>query len=407
MLVSVLPVLVLAAAVNGQAAPTAKPCCFNSQFTAVTATNVGKNVDGKETAQQILSTVVYDFTNKKMLMGMNISDLGTNQDTYYTVFQDNNAHQQYVTLADGSCFIQPWNEPMESPCIPDDAVFQGELTMNSGNGSLVKANAWRYLQRGADIRMVVSQDTCTPLIRSLAGPQYGENQLQTVMYFNVQPTVDPALLKAPTGCKPQPTLGKQCCASRQFTGSVQLTVAKKLNGTGHVSKGTERYVYDADAQMIYTDSDTTLDTGARQKYRILQNYKTMKMNVMGEGFCFVQDFNDTMLPPCVPDDAMFMGSHWIGSGDAALKANTFEVKRDNYNLTMIVAADTCTPISQVQSGHVYGEEQQRTILFYDFIPTISDEDRKLFTLPANCDTVLPTAPGKDQMNGASGAPLVG
>ena len=48
----------------------------------------------------------------------------------------------------------------------------GPLTLNSGSGAL-QANAWSFSMGDKNIKMVVSQDTCTPIYRVVNGSFYG------------------------------------------------------------------------------------------------------------------------------------------------------------------------------------------------------------------------------------------
>jgi len=405
-------ILVLAVGANAQSGTAPSPCCTSNQFSVGTAVTIGKTVNGKGVAQQGFLNMQYDWTNKLLYIESNITDMATQQIESYKILQDINNNQQYVILKDGSCYIQPSTVPMDPPCIPKDAAFMGELTLNSGSGTLVKGNAWAFKIEQQDIKMVVSQDTCTPIMRVATGISYGEEQQITNLYYNQSPGfADASKMVAPTGCTPQPTMGKQCCTSKQFTASVGVSVAKSVNGVGSASKGIERYIYDADAKLVYVESALTEQGGSGKTtaYKVLQDFNTMTSRItLQDGTCYKGVITESMEPACIPNDAQFLGSQTIGSGDRALKTNAFEITQPMGNITMVVEDGTCTPVSETRAGRFYGEDQQRTTMFYDFQPFIDAADRQLLATPANCETPLPTqAPMNQMMTTMMGAPIVG
>jgi len=378
-----------------------------------TAVTIGKTVNGKGVAQQGFMMIQYDYTNKLEYIESNLTDMATQNIESYKILQDFNNMQQYVILQDGSCYAQPLMEPsMVPPCVPKDATFMGELTLNSGSGQLVKGNAWSFMENNRNVKMVVSQDTCTPIMRVAAGMIYGEEQQQTILYFNQSPGIaDASKMVVPANCKPQPTLGKQCCTSKQFTASVGIAVSKSVNGVGMASKGVERYVFDTEAKLVYIESSMTDQgtTGNTNAFKMLQDFNTMTSRItLADGSCYKGVIQDPMEPACIPDDALFLGSQTIGSGDKTIKTNAFEIQRPGGNLTMVVEEGTCTPVYETRAGRFFGEDQQRTVMFYDFQPFISDADRKLLVTPSNCETPLPTnSPMNQMMTTVNGAPIVG
>merc|ERR1719277_1859606 len=111
-----------------------------------------------------------------------------------------------------------------------------------------------------------------------------------------------------------------------------------------------------------------------------------------DGSCYKNTLEAEPLDtPCIPDDALFLGSQTIGSGDRAIRTNAFEVSSAAGNRTMVAEEGTCTPISMTRTGRLYGEDQQRTTMFYDVQPFIDAGDRALLATPPNCETPLPTA----------------
>ena len=55
-----------------------------------------------------------------------------------------------------------------------------------------------------------------------------------------------------------------------------------------------------------------------------------------------------------PADAKFLGTHMVGSGSHAFPANAWEFTQNMANITLIVTADECTPVSQTLIGRFYG-----------------------------------------------------
>merc|ERR1711963_1204099 len=138
-------ILLLVVGANAQSGTAPSPCCTANQFSVGTAVTIGKSVNGKGVAQQGFMMIQYDWTNKLEYVEYNLTDMATQQEESYKVLQDFNNNQQYVTVKDGSCYIQPLMvSNMDPPCIPNDATFMGELTLNSGSGTLVKGNAWAF-----------------------------------------------------------------------------------------------------------------------------------------------------------------------------------------------------------------------------------------------------------------------
>jgi len=312
-------------------------------------------------------------------------------------------------MEDGSCIVLPWMETMASPCIPDNATSLGEVTVGAG----VKGNAFEFMEGAAKVRMVVTADTCTPIIDSRVGRVFGEDQQRTQFYYNFTGSIsdsDRSMLTVPASC--MEVTPKPCCTSSQFSASVSIIVGKLVQGKGVSQRGMERIQYDYTNKMIYAESSLTDQiTQVQTNLTVLQDYNNMKQYItMGDGSCYVQPWMEAMIPPCIPDNATFVGSVTLGEGAGALKGNAFRFMQGQAQAQVVVSADTCTPITDARGGFFDGEQQQRDLMYYNFQSSIADMSK--FVVPANCDTPLPTMPPvvtaqQGVSNVATSDPLVG
>merc|ERR1712087_9532 len=100
------------------------------------------------------------------------------------------------------------------------------------------------------------------------------------------------------------------------------------------------------------------------------------------------------------DDATWLGRHKIGAGLGAVKADAWDFTMGQSNVTPVVTADgSCTPVSSTRTGNFYGEDQQRTTLYYDYKSSISAADKRLLVKPDGCDNPYPTGAPQDAVVG--------
>jgi len=379
--------LLAASAAAMTTSPPPPYCCGDEVWSSQAAVTFGRGGDGqKGTGYQGLELYITDYTHQKIYIEANTTDLSTLNVTSYKVLQDYANGKQYW-IVDSGCYVKNFTTPMTKRCLKDmGAQFMGELDLGG-----IASTAWSYDLGGVATKVVVDKAHCRPLFATTAGVQEGENSLGSVLFFNYSPSIsksDASKLVAPADCMPAPDDSpKRCCMSKRFSMSATVSGGKVHNGVPTAFKGTENYVVDSDAKIVWAQSALTdMVTGVTDTYTVHQDFNTMKQRVvMKDGNCYIQTLTETMYPTCIPDGSVYLGTHTMGSGAHTFQASAWQWPvTNNRSLTTIFEDETCTPVSTSTSGNFYGENQNRDYLYYDYTPSLMAAEEAKLVPPSGC-----------------------
>ncbi|ESO84137.1 hypothetical protein LOTGIDRAFT_155462 [Lottia gigantea] len=143
-------------------------CCIDKEFEAY-LDEAGSFVSAQDKEFHPLkgyTTVAYDYYAKKMSLRVhNTFENGT--EIAGTLIFDYENKLEYA-IYKRKCTIYKLPLPMRSPCISDNATYDGELTMGYGAHTL-KLHTWKDVQPGTNfpVKLSVSIDGCVPVVESI------------------------------------------------------------------------------------------------------------------------------------------------------------------------------------------------------------------------------------------------
>ncbi|XP_046367329.2 uncharacterized protein LOC124142738 [Haliotis rufescens] len=111
---------------------------------------------------------------------------------------DHNKGMRYLISPAGACTSFSYPIPMVSPCIPESATYLGESYVGLRNYG-VAFNVWKFKEpiTKANITIAVTQDSCTPILEGINGPNVNTSLLFN--YFS-SPVSDKSVFDVPSGC---------------------------------------------------------------------------------------------------------------------------------------------------------------------------------------------------------------
>ncbi|ESO84138.1 hypothetical protein LOTGIDRAFT_229628 [Lottia gigantea] len=165
MIALLVPVLAFVAVSTAQDPPR---CCIDKEFEAY-LDEAGSFVSAQDKEFHPLkgyTTVAYDYYAKKMALRVhNTFENGT--EIAGTLIFDYENKLEYA-IYNRKCTIHKYPLQMREPCIPDNATYEGKLTMGYG-AHVLQLNTWKYIQPKTHfpVKLSVSVDGCVPVVESI------------------------------------------------------------------------------------------------------------------------------------------------------------------------------------------------------------------------------------------------
>merc|ERR1712121_121506 len=191
---------------------------------------------------------------------------------------------------------------------------------------------------------------------------------------------------------PAPTEPPKCCFDKEFSAVLGEAGGTLANGVATTLEGSVLLGYDFYRQR--QGSVTTLrhpDGSVNITYTI-QDYANRVSYVTGEnGVCnsYRMPNTEQMYPPCVPDDARYLGAGLFGYGPETLAVHTWEytLPHSDVIVKMALTEGSCVPVVEALYGHIAGASTEITYFFTSSHPGIEDLNR--LNPPDNCPFVNP------------------
>lgn len=208
----------LVATTAAQQAPQApQPCCASHRFSAVIGQTGGYVQNGNEVPIDGFMELLFDYDAKLMSMELHTLNLTSGQYDNTSILMDYNTHKQYFRTQDYGCFEDSMDDAMVEPCVPDSATYMARVTLGSGDSTL-DTDVWQFTTPGTDnvVKMVVTADTCTPVMQSTYGTMYGGPRSETLIFTNFQGAItDRSSLVVPQNCQPVPAQNQNPLVGRR------------------------------------------------------------------------------------------------------------------------------------------------------------------------------------------------
>ncbi|XP_046363027.2 uncharacterized protein [Haliotis cracherodii] len=191
----------------------------------------------------------------------------------------------------------------------------------------------------------------------------------------------------------------KCCVARQFEAKMGET-----GGSIYSSHGVEvPALIDSDNVMHYDYYNRTIvmevnthnPDNTTTYTRIIQDYKRGIQHVFGAGSCTTSTIRRGFREPCIPDNAKFVGSSYVGYGVHKIAFNNWEfAEPDTGNdMRLVVTSSTCVPVVEAIFGNVNNAPSELVFVFTNFQPGIKTPD--LFVLPSLCTGAADTINNED------------
>ncbi|XP_041364860.1 uncharacterized protein LOC121380141 isoform X2 [Gigantopelta aegis] len=156
------------------------------------------------------------------------------------------------------------------------------------------------------------------------------------------------------------------------------------------SKGFNILHYDYYVRKMAILFHTRQDDGTMKVTHILYDFTKNKTYISGSGSCNVTAIppGTTFREPCIPDDAKFLGSTYMGYGASHLPLYNWEIKKASHpNITkrMAVTQGGCTPVLEATYGYAdhNGAKFDVVYVFNNYHPRIRRRD--VFDIPHICN----------------------
>jgi len=135
------------------------------------------------------------------------------------------------------------------------------------------------------------------------------------------------------------------------------------------------------------------------KYEIRDFENRMDYTVKGNASCESRPLPDSMrmFPPCIPDNATFVGDGDLGYGSGMLGLNTWSFTVHNrttnvdVNIRLAVTKKNCVPVAEVVQGHRNQRFFEITNFFTGYHPGL--DSLKHMEIPTNCPLAPATTAG--------------
>ncbi|XP_012938957.1 uncharacterized protein LOC101860900 [Aplysia californica] len=122
-------------------------------------------------------------------------------------------------------------------------------------------------------------------------------------------------------------------------------------------------------------------------YRTHTDFKNKVSYTIRDGKCSKSAVDYGMLEPCMPDNAEYIGSSYLGLYDDQTNFETWFFSRTNknrdINMTISITADRCMPVMEHIVGQLGSGRTDTLVVFSNITRHVEDS---VFELPAYCNT---------------------
>ncbi|KAK6169978.1 hypothetical protein SNE40_018482 [Patella caerulea] len=172
---------------------------------------------------------------------------------------------------------------------------------------------------------------------------------------------------------------EQCCVHTEFS-AVMAEPSLIAKGTRQFTKLAE----DFEAKLLATHTFNFVPgTSSTPLRRVVQDFNKLKQYTIYGNTCTVKNIEYEMQGPCIPDDAVVLGSSNMGFELDSIDITSYSWSFANQNATLVmIFTDDCVPLVQAIGGTLNGAPVDTTYVFTQYSNTIAD--RSIFDIPANC-----------------------
>jgi len=183
----------------------------------------------------------------------------------------------------------------------------------------------------------------------------------------------------------------KCCFDKQYSAVLGEAGGTVVNGNavgldGTVTLGFDFYLQRQGSKAVMRQPDDSFVTT-----NTVQDYKNRMTYITDEGgrcTSFRMEASEVMYPPCVPDDARYLGNGTFGYGSETLYIDSWEYNMPGTDVLMKLAVtDTCVPVVEAQYGHINGASTELTYFFTAYHPGI--DNLGMLEPPTDCPLYKP------------------
>lgn len=188
---------ILVATHSAAVMPEPAKCCIDRQFTGKVSELSASHfpITGSTVFEDSYSYFAYDFYRKKTGVEHHIR-LPNGTEQVSKSLLDYNQDMIFVETSNTTCYAQKLGVPMETPCVPADAVYLGTSRIGYANEAIV-VNTWEYTPPGTDIvyKRTFTKDGCVPVAFAYYGTVNGVPKNGVQLYSDYNPGIaDPTIL---------------------------------------------------------------------------------------------------------------------------------------------------------------------------------------------------------------------
>ncbi|KAI8796770.1 ependymin-related protein 1 isoform X1, partial [Biomphalaria glabrata] len=177
------------------------------------------------------------------------------------------------------------------------------------------------------------------------------------------------------------TTPRPCCFPYKFQ-----AVVTQLTSFSVQNKVVTRLYRDWDSKIQVQEQATfTVNNIQSTGFKTIMDYKHGKLYTVNGDECRQAPLNSGMLEPCMPDNAVYLGTSYVGQESNSANFDTWYFKRNDFNrnleMTVSVASDSCVPIMEHIVGTI-GEGATNNLVFFTNVTSVTDVS--VFNLPYTC-----------------------
>jgi len=178
----------------------------------------------------------------------------------------------------------------------------------------------------------------------------------------------------------------KCCFDKEYSAVLGEAGGTVVNGHAVGLDGTVTLGYDFYRKRQGSKTQLRQPDNTMQTTFSLQDFANKVQYLTDDnGQCTARHMTDAeeMYPPCVPDNARYLGNATFGYGTETLYIDSWEFTVPNSDvLTKLAVTDACVPVVEALYGHMGGASTELTYFFTAYHPGI--EDLNSLIPPANC-----------------------
>jgi len=185
---------------------------------------------------------------------------------------------------------------------------------------------------------------------------------------------------------------RPCCSPTQFEGTLsELDTYYKKGGFFHHGKGGVvssliGLSYDGENKLVAMDEHIYARNHSMNQ-KVILNFQEKQIYVIRDSRCVTTKLRQTFKPSCLPKNATYTGSYYLGSGANKVSMNGFQVAyplgdEEGVLIYASVQSNNCLFVSEVHMGRMKKAKFFGVLSLVD--ATLGIKDPSVFTPPSSC-----------------------